>query len=96
MDTILQLSTKYPNQIAQLEADGVNIKNKRLLMNLLEKTNGQVDEVKQLLARKAQKNASSNMAEGCDEAASSFKPRHAVDVDDLDHLRALRSAGGTW
>jgi len=31
------LDTKYASQIAQLEADGVQIKNKRILTRLLEK-----------------------------------------------------------
>ena len=96
-DLVLQLSTKYTNQVAQLEADGVKIKNKRLLIHLLEKANGEVDVVKQLLAerseQKKQMNASSYTTEGDEETESPFKQRSAVDMDDLDNLRQLRSAG---
>ena len=43
------IDTKYANEIAQLEADGVQVKNKRILARLLAKADGQVDVVKQLL-----------------------------------------------
>ncbi len=96
-EEILQLNTNYASQVAQLEADGVNIKNKRLLLKLLEKANGEVEIVKQLLAKKEEKRkhakASSNITKGDAENASSAKNRHAVDPDDLDNLRQLRSAG---
>lgn len=96
-DTILQLTTKYADQVAQLEADGVKIKNKQLLAQLLEKANGQVDVVKQLLAErrqeKKQAKISSNTTETGDQNASPFKPKAAVDPDDLDNLRQLRQAG---
>ncbi|CAF4408342.1 unnamed protein product, partial [Rotaria socialis] len=44
-----ELNTKYASQIAQLEADGIEIKNKRCLAHLLEKADGQVDVAKQLI-----------------------------------------------
>ncbi len=96
-DGINQLATKYANQVAQLEADGVKIKNKQLLIQLLKKANGQVEVVKQLLAeRQEQKNQAKAPAittEGCDETASSSKKQHGINPDDLGNLRQLRSAG---
>ena len=96
-DAILELTTKYADQVAQLETDGVKIKNKQLLAQLLEKANGQVDVVKQLLAEKRQQKkqakASSDTTETGDQIASPLKPRSAIDPDDLDSLRQLRQAG---
>lgn len=49
MEKFADIDTKYANEIAQLEADGVEVKNKRILGRLLAKADGQVDVVKQLL-----------------------------------------------
>ena len=49
MEKFADTEAKYANQIAQLEADGVEIKNKRILGRLLAKADGQVDVVKQLI-----------------------------------------------
>ncbi len=96
-DEIAQLGTKYASQVGQLEADGVKIKNKRLLIQLLEKANGEVDVVKQLLAeRKEEKHRAKSSAiktKGCGEEVSASKKRHEISADDLDHLKQLRSAG---
>jgi len=96
-DEIIQLGTKYASQVAQLEADGIKVKNKRFLIQLLEKGNGQVDVVKQLLAEKREQKhrvkSSSITIEGCDEKVSSSKKRHEINPADLDHLKQLRSAG---
>jgi hypothetical protein len=90
-EEVLQLNTKYATQVTQLEADGVNIKNKRLLLKLLEKANGEVEIVKQLLAKKEEKRKQAQTSSNTTEGAT--KNRHAVDPDDLDNLRQLRSAG---
>ena len=80
-----QLDTKYASQVAQLEADGVNTKKRHLVFKLLEKANGDVEVVKQLLAKKEAKSS--------DTTEEGAKKHHAVDVDDLENLRQLRSAG---
>ena len=96
-DAALQLTTKYVDQVAQLEADGVKIKNKQFLAQLLEQANGQVDVVKQLLAEKRQQKkdgkAPTNSVEEGTQNASPVKPKPAVDPEDLDNLRQLRQAG---
>ncbi|CAF4555370.1 unnamed protein product [Rotaria socialis] len=97
-DHITQLDTRYSSQLAQLESDGVKTKNKRLLIELLEKANGQIDVVKQMLTeRKEQKDqiisSTTNTAEEYDEKLSSSKKHLEIDIDDIDHLRQLRNAG---
>ncbi len=49
MEKFADIETKYASEIAQLEADGVQVKNKRILGRLLAKADGQVDVVKQLI-----------------------------------------------
>ncbi|CAF1188407.1 unnamed protein product [Rotaria sordida] len=94
---IAELDTKYSSQITQLETDGIKIKNKRLLLELLEKANGQVDIVKQLFAerneQKHQIKSSINTSEANHENLSLTKKRHEINADDIDNLRQLRSAG---
>jgi DNA-binding transcriptional MerR regulator len=99
--------TKYASQIAQLEADGVEIKNKRILARLLEKNNGQVDLVKQRIIERKEKHQKrkeyqhkhrckspcKNGQEGGDETGSAWKKRRDFSTDDLDNLKQLRSAG---
>lgn len=96
-DAVLQLTTKYADQVAQLEADGVKIKNKQLLAQLLDKANGQVDVVKQLLAEKRQQKKEgkvpTNPVEEGTQNAAPVKAKPAVDPEDLDSLRQLRQAG---
>lgn len=92
-DATRQLTTKYADQVAQLEADGVKIKNKQLLAQLLEKADGQVDVVKQLLAEKRQQKKQEKAVEEGEQTVTSVKPKHAVDPEDLDSLRQLRQAG---
>ncbi|CAF2594243.1 unnamed protein product [Rotaria sp. Silwood2] len=94
---ITELDTKYSSQIVQLEMDGIKIKNKRLLLELLEKANGQVDIVKQLLAerdkQKHQSKSSINTNVENHKKLSSSKKQHEIDIDDIDNLKQLRSAG---
>lgn len=67
------------------------------MTHLLDKANGQVDVVKQLLAEKEnQKHHEKSPAiatNGDDEKISFSKKQHEIDADDLDNLRQLRSAG---
>jgi hypothetical protein len=92
-EKVNQLNTIYKSQVAQLEADGIKVKNKRYLIQLLEKANGQVDIVKQLLdERNKQKHASATTEEG-DEKMSASKRRHEINEDDIENLKRLRSAG---
>ena len=91
-DEINQLTTKYANQISQLEADGIKIKNKRLLVQLLEKANGQIDIFKQLLAEREQQKHQIT-EEITNEKVLSAKELYEINEDDLDHLKQLRTAG---
>lgn len=105
-EQLAELHTKYANQIAQLEADGIKIKNKRLALILLEKADGQVDVFKQLLFEKKEKHdrrkeyqtrhRSQETSVPTNEAhqkASSGKKRRELSGDDLENLKRLRSAG---
>jgi hypothetical protein len=93
-DEINQLiNTKYTSQIAQLEADGIKVKNKQLLMQLMEKANGQVDVVKQLLVERNEQKHHTKSASATTEEAHEKKSRHEINADDIDNLRRLRSAG---
>lgn len=98
--------TKYANEIAQLEADGVEVKNKRVLARLLAKSDGQVDVVKQLLTERKVKHekrreyqhkhrGKSPSAKGKhgDEAGATGRKRRELSEDDLENLKRLRSAG---
>ncbi|CAF1012722.1 unnamed protein product [Adineta ricciae] len=51
------LDEKYAEQIAQLKADGVQVKNDKVLARLLERSNGQTDLVKQLIAERQEKHS---------------------------------------
>ena len=101
-----EMNIKYANEIAQLEADGIQIKNKRLLGRLLERADGQVDVVKQLLnerkekheqrkeyQRKHRNKSPSTTAEGNDQISSMWKKRREISPDDIDNLKRLRLAG---
>lgn len=92
------LNLKYKDQIAQLEADGVKTKNKQHLLKLLEKADGQVDRVKELLAEKQHKKSSSDSEadddNNVDEKSNySSKKQYEFVADDLDHIKKLRAAG---
>lgn len=76
------LTSKYATELAQLEADGVKTKNKRLVIQLLEKANGDINVVKQQLAEHVK---SPNQTISTDE--------QEIDIDNLDHLKELRAAG---
>ncbi|CAF3410735.1 unnamed protein product [Rotaria sp. Silwood1] len=89
----IELDTKYSSQIEQLETDGIKIKNKRLLLELLEKSNGQVHIVKQLLAERNKQKSSISINEENHTKLSSSKKQHEMDVDDIDNLKQLRAAG---
>ena len=100
------LETKYATEIAQLQADGIDIKNKRVLGRLLEKSNGQIDVVKQRINERKEKHqkrreyqqkhrvksSSRNVQEG-DEKNTNEKRRRELSQDDMDNLKRLRSAG---
>ncbi|CAF5132675.1 unnamed protein product, partial [Rotaria sp. Silwood1] len=94
-----ELNAKYANQIAQVESDGIIIKNKQLLIRLLEKTDGQVDVVKQFLnERKEYRDKYRNEAQDIttqetDETESTLRKRCKLSIDDIDNLKRLRSAG---
>ncbi|CAF0873215.1 unnamed protein product [Adineta steineri] len=101
-----ELDTKYANQIAQLEAEGLSMKNKRVLARLLEKSNGDVDVAKQLIQERKEKHfrrkeyrckhrSTSPMLTTQDgnETVSKCRKRHDFNSDDHENLAKLRSAG---
>ncbi|UJR21603.1 hypothetical protein I4U23_024685 [Adineta vaga] len=94
-DKIYELDLKYKDQIAQLEADGVKVKNKQYLLQLLDKADGQIDKVKELLAeRNEQKHSINSSSEGGEKKKdASLKKQHSINIDDLDHIKQLRAAG---
>lgn len=106
MGKVAEFDTKYANEIAQLEADGVEVKNKRVLARLLAKADGQVDVVKQLLNERKTKHEKRReyqhkhrgkspfrTAQEGDEAGPAWRKRRELSADDLDNLKRLRSAG---
>ncbi|CAF0906008.1 unnamed protein product [Adineta steineri] len=100
-----ELYTKYANQIAQLEAEGFSIKNKRILACLLEKSNGDIAVVKQFAQERQEKhikrkecrhkhrNTSPTITtqEG-NKTGSRCGKRHDFSSDDLENLKKLRLA----
>lgn len=100
-EKLAELDTKYASEIAQLEADGIIIKNKRVLARLFEKANGQVDVVKQLLKERQEKHHHNkeyrhkhrNQSQDIDETKSTSRKRREFSADDIDNLKRLRSAG---
>ncbi|CAF2397742.1 unnamed protein product [Rotaria sp. Silwood2] len=105
-DKLAELDTKYANQIAQLEADGVVMKNKRVLIRLLEKADGKIDVVKQLLNERKEKheqrkeyqhkhrnNSPGKTTEETNQTLPIWKKRRELSVDDINNLKRLRSAG---
>ena len=105
---MVELEEKYASQLGQLEADGVQVKNKRVLVRLLDKAGGDAQLVKQLLAERQEKHHQRKdyrhrhrhhspsetrpTGEG-DEACSTWRKRRELSVDDHDNLKKLRSAG---
>jgi hypothetical protein len=105
-EKLVDLNTKYAEQIAQLKADGVKIKNERVLTRLLEKANGEIDDVKQLIAEREEKHlkrreyqrkhrSKSPMAtdEGENTTGCRWKRHLDYSDEDLDTLKNLRAAG---
>ncbi|CAF1210354.1 unnamed protein product [Adineta steineri] len=94
-----ECDTKYANQIAQLEAEGFPIKNKRILARLLEKSNGDIDVVKQLVQERQEKHLkrkehrSTSPAMATQEDNETCRKRHDFSSDDLENLKKLRLAG---
>lgn len=101
-----ELSTKYADEIAQLKTDGVAIKNERVLARLLDKGNGDVSTVKQLISEREEKHLrrreyrhkhrcrSPKTAEQGESACGSRWKRHLNYSDeDLDTLKNMRAAG---
>ncbi|CAF4247413.1 unnamed protein product, partial [Adineta steineri] len=94
-----EFDTKYANQIAQLEAEDFPVKNKRILARLLEKSNGDIDVVKQFaqerqekhLKRKDHRSISPTMK--TQEDNETCRKRHDFNSDDLENLKKLRLAG---
>jgi hypothetical protein len=101
-----EFDTKYASQIAQLEADGVEVKNKRILARLLAKSDGQVDVVKQRLNERKEKHhqrkeyqhkhrgkSSGQTDQEGNASASTWRKRRELSTDDFENLKRLRSAG---
>jgi murein L,D-transpeptidase YcbB/YkuD len=89
-----QLDNKYEIQLAQLEADGIQVKNKRVLVKLLENANGQVDVVKQVLTEKKHRVQSASVATEEDDTDMSLATKqYEIKADDTDKLKRLRAAG---
>ncbi|CAF3930522.1 unnamed protein product [Adineta steineri] len=94
-----EFDTKYANQIAQLEAEGFSIKNKRVLARLLEKSNGDIDVVKQLVQERQEKHLkrkehrSTSPTTKTQEGNETCRKRHDFNSDDLENLKKLRLAG---
>jgi hypothetical protein len=105
-DKFAELDTKYATQIAQLEADGVQVKHKWILARLLEKADGQVDVVKQVLIERKEKHHTRkehrhkhrgkspfiSTQEG-NETVSTCRKRREISAEDMENLKRLRSAG---
>lgn len=105
-EKMAESDTKYANEIAQLEADGVEVKNKRVLARLLAKSDGQVDVVKQLLNERKVKHekrreyrekhrgkSPSAAAKQDDKTGEPGRKRRELSGDDWENLKRLRSAG---
>ncbi|CAF3661644.1 unnamed protein product [Rotaria socialis] len=106
-EKLAELDTKYASQIAQLAADGIEIKNKRCLAHLLEKADGQVDVVKQLIIkwkdgkgknreyrhRHRNISPSDTTTQETHGVASCWRNRRELSSDDIENLKQLRSAG---
>ena len=105
---MIELEAKYASQLGQLEADGVQVKNKRVLVRLLEKADGDAQLVHRLLAERQEKHhqrkdyrARHRHHSPCktghtgesDETGSTWRKRRELSVDDRDNLKKLRSAG---
>ncbi|CAF1137373.1 unnamed protein product, partial [Didymodactylos carnosus] len=91
---------EYDQQLKQLELDGVHIRNKRAVVHLLQKSNGQLDTVKEFLLQKQQRKEkkkrdySSPREDDEKEHRQQKKARMAnISVDDLEYLKQLRVAG---
>ncbi|CAF3715227.1 unnamed protein product [Rotaria sp. Silwood1] len=95
-EKLAMLDKKYTHEIAQLEADGVVVKNKHNLIRLLEKANGQIDVAKQLLNEKKEKHDKKHRdktKEKTDEKDSKLRKRRELSADNINNLKRLRSAG---
>ncbi|CAF1517872.1 unnamed protein product, partial [Didymodactylos carnosus] len=95
-----KLELEYDQQLKQLELDGVRIKNKRAVVHLLQKSNGQLDTVKEFLLQKQQRKEkkkcdySSPREDDEKDHRKQKKARMAnMSSDDLEHLKQLRAVG---
>jgi len=101
------LNSKYSNELTQCENDGIQLKNKRVLLRLLEKSNGDVEQVKKLIEERQEKcrqrkdyrrkhrdHSKTTAAEPMDDGNSTEKKkRRELSSDDVENLKRLRAAG---
>ena len=91
-----ELNLKYSNELAQCEAEGIEMKNQRVLLRLLEKANGDVNQVKQLVQERQEKHRQRKeyrRKHHHDDASPEKKKRRELSVDEMENLKRLRAAG---
>lgn len=103
-----ELHLKYATQLAQCQAEGIEMKNQRVLLRLLDKTNGDVNQVKQLIEERKEKHRrrkeyqrkhrgkstdATTTDPQNDGATKENKKRRELSTDDLENLKRLRAAG---
>ena len=91
-----ELNQKYSNELAQCEAQGVQMKNQRVLLRLLEKANGDVNQVKQLVEERQEKHRQRKeyrRKHHHDDASPEKKKRRELSTDEMENLKRLRAAG---
>ena len=89
---------KYAKELDQLEAEGVQIKNRRRLTRFLEKANGDVNAAKQLIAQRPEYHRQRNGTELTTtaedrKASTSARQPYDLSTDDQGNLKLLRAAG---
>ena len=84
---------KYAEELGQLEADGVQMKNKRRLVHFLEKANGDVNAAKQLIAKRQEKHRQRKGPDLTTTTTTNSREPHGLSTDDLQNLKRLRTAG---
>lgn len=96
-----EFQSKYSDEINQLKGEGVEIKNDRVLARLLNKADGDVNFVKQLIDQRKEKHRlrkeyqqrhATYKQENSTEQKSCRK-RRELSVDDRENLKRLRAAG---
>lgn len=84
---------KYAEELGQLEADGVQMKNKRRLVRFLEKANGDVNAAKQLIATRQEKHRQRKGPDPTITRTTNSRKAAGLNTDDLENLKRLRIAG---